>query len=212
MNINSIEPVATVPNQFFPLPGRSKSVNTAQNTGSVFAALLENNAGSLLQDVNQTSSQDNSLFGIADLIDLSPPAQSYLNWLNVNNGSSIVGSDGFILSAQQQDQISAIIAKYKDALFNIGTYNNIIRDLAAAGLSPDQLSVQDATRSVNLSQILLDALNGQNSTMDFLNFFNNPTEQANTNGYILQIITEWESISTQFNASSAVNTNAPLIG
>ena len=213
MSTSTIEPTAAISSVFFPLLGQPITANDTSNTTAAFASLLANNTSSLLTDLTQSSSQDATLFGIADLVNLSPQAQSYLNWLNmsdVNSASSIVGGNGFILTAQQQSQISAIIAKYKDALFNIGTYNNIMKDLAAAGLSPDQLAAQDATSSMNLTQMLLDALNGQSSSADFLNFFNNPTEQANTNSYKLQIINQWESVSTQFNV--AANSNTPLVG
>ncbi|MDE3059836.1 MAG: hypothetical protein KGJ06_02365 [Pseudomonadota bacterium] len=166
------------------------------------AGTPKNATNSLLQAMSQAAPQDSSA-GISDLVDLSPQAQSILNQMNSGSTAApgLNPGSGFVLSPQQQQQISAILAKYKDAPFTQDTYNQIQNDLKAAGLSPDQLSLEDQAKKFDPTQVLVDALNGINSPTDN-NLFGNSSEQANASSYMQQIVSQWRNISST--AGSAV--------
>jgi hypothetical protein len=193
MSDTTINP-ALYSGQYYPLPNQSTAMNDSTAGG-------DTSTDSVLQALMQATPQDSSPLVTTDLVDLSPQAQSILNEFGnggTDNGSA---SNGFILSTQQQQQIKAILAKYKDAPFTQDTYNNIQADLKAAGLSPDQLSIQDEIRSFNPTKVMIDALNGIDDSSDISNFGNNPAEQANANSYMQQIFNQWQNISTTANSA-----------
>jgi hypothetical protein len=149
--------------------------------------------------------ENSSLSGNSDLVDLSPEAQSYLAALGMGDPSG-AGQDtgsggGFLLTPQQQQQIGDILAKYKDAPFTQDTYNQIQNDLKAAGLSPDQLALEDQMRTFNPTQILLDALDGVQTDPNAGNFLSNNNEQGNADSYMQQIVSQWQSLSTTAEAA-----------
>lgn len=186
-----ISPVASIP-ALFPVPNPARNLDAGN---------------SLLLQLNPASPQQPSTFAIADTIDLSPQAQSFIDFfdlvsdVNSNSAGSGLNSGGFILNDAQQATFDAIIASYKDAPFNADTYAQILSDLEAAGLSPAQLALRNASSS-GLSSLLLGILNGQYSTADFFNFFNSPTTSGlNAAYYNQQVISAWEGVSTQYPTS-----------
>lgn len=155
-----------------------------------------NNQDALLQALGASSGNSSSSVP-TDFLDLSPEAQKLLAQINGSgNGSDSVSKNGFILTPKQQQQIRDILEKYKDAPFTQETFNQIQNDLKAAGLSPDKLAAVEQIHNFNSTGILLDALNGVDSSANFSDFFNNGDAQEKANNYMKQIVSAWQSIST----------------
>ena len=180
-----INPVFSIP-ALLPIPNPVRNLD-AGNT--------------LLLQLNRTTTQQSSSFNTTDIIDLSPEAQSFIDFYNLvndvnsNNAGTDLGNGALILNDAQQTTFDAIITSYKDAPFNADTYAKLLSDLAAAGLSQAQLT---ATSS-SLPGILLGTLNGQFSTADFFNFFTTPTTQSLNAAYYNQlVISAWQNTSTQY--------------
>ncbi|MBV8939088.1 MAG: hypothetical protein JO089_04540 [Alphaproteobacteria bacterium] len=207
MTTTTINP-ALYSGQYYQLSGQPTGAGDDAATGA------QSLGDSLLQALNATpgSATDMSSFA-GDLVDLSPQAQSILG-LGGAHGASASGSaagTGFVLSTQQQQQISAILAKYKDAPMTQDTYNQIQNDLKAAGLSPDQLALQNQMRSFNPTQTLMNALDGIGDSSDSINAGDNSTGQANAARYMQQIIRQWQSISTTNGSGASAAAPTSLI-
>lgn len=156
-----------------------------------------------------TSAQEVSPLNTADIVDLSPIAQTYLSrYNNLNRYGDIFGnyySDtfGFYLTQAQEEKIAEILAKHKGEPANQETFDRIFADLAANGLSPQQLAAQDQLQFFDPFASLLGVAGTTSSNDNFLdNTLNTPlthnsfpNEQANMNAYILQIITQFLGIS-----------------
>lgn len=202
-------------------PSGGTSTTNVNPTSSLLQAL---NA----TDGSSSGSADNSAF----LLDLSPQAQQLLNGTNSSTDSTaslagaLSGTDGtslasllggggasstgslfggnsnFSLTADQKQAISNILAKYKDAPYTQATFNNIQNDLAAAGLSPSLLSMQDQAKSFDPAIVLLDALNGTTTDTGALFGTNPQGEQTKQTNYMQGIIQQWQSISTDYQAQA----------
>lgn len=172
-----------------------------RNAASASALLTAANENVLLSALGQTASADESLLNIADILDLSPQAQNEISFFNLVSGANtnvVTGGASLTLTVEQRTQFDDIVAKYKDAPFNGDTYAKILADLAAAGLSPEQLALQTGNTSLSLAALFLNALDGGGNT-DFFNIFSTPLQQDNTTAFSQQVISQWESVSTQFN-------------
>jgi len=107
-----------------------------------------------------TAEVPQNLLADAYQIDLSPAARSYLSGSNA--ASSVLGNfDGFTLNQTQKDKIDSIIAKFADAPYTQETFNQIQAELQRAGLSPDQLAVQQQVKDFSTTQMLIEALGGK---------------------------------------------------
>jgi len=108
----------------------------------------------LLSAVNSggETAQISAASGSAYLLDLSPEAQSYLNdnispldtagYLSATALAS-GQNQAFISGRIQQQQINNILQKYNSAPGTQADYEQIQTDLQAAGLSANQLSIQE---------------------------------------------------------------------
>lgn len=207
MFTSNINPASPASNQFHPLPPRqppANSVSRARNADAAFPAF----GFDALLGTGGTSS---SILDVADFIDLSPEAQNLLDFFSGAagglTGNPVLDNNGIILTDVQQAQISAIIAKFRDAPFSADTFHDIMQELKAAGLSPEQLAAQSEGSPLALSNIFLRALDGQDSTgatSDFLTF-SNQDDRATRDAYLRQIFSEWERISTQFRPLAIAN-------
>lgn len=126
-------------------------------------------------------------------LNLSPEAQRYLNG----------ASDNFLLSAGQKQAISSIIAQYKDAPFTQGTFVQIQKDLAGAGLGVQQLSLKDKLQNFSPTTVLLEALNDTAADSEAATASLDTASQNKANNYLKSIVSEWQSISTTISAGSA---------
>jgi hypothetical protein len=176
------------------------------NVGSVPYVYSDN---SLLLGID-SSQPDNNPLDVADILSLSPQAQSYIDFTNLVSNTPAdpaLGGAALNLSDDQKAKFDATIDKYKDAPFTHETYVKILNDLAAQGLSAEQIALQSAPPSFDLSAILLDTLSGENSSSsNVLNLFTG-TQQAQTVDFNQQVVAQWESVSTQYNPSEYI----PLI-
>jgi len=189
--------------QYYQLSGQSQN-----NTGTT--SLGSTSLASLLG----TDSTTNSSNGVSDILNLSPAAQSIVDSLNASGTStsstdSSSGNTTFLLTPAQQAQISAILAKYKDAPQTQATFDQIQNDLNAAGLGPKQLAQADSIQSFNATQIFLDALNGK---ADAIPTANDSTEQTKSANYMQSIISQWKSMSSQSAPSGAASTDTTAAG
>ena len=161
-------------------------------------------ADALLQAFNSSSSSSDSSNTDGFFLDLSPQAQSALsNFTGANNGINAFGNNqSFTLTAQQQKTLTSILAKYKDAPINQDTFNSIQKDLAVAGLGPNQLSFQDQAQNFNPTGLLLNALDGASVDTSGIS---SSDENTKANNYIQQVIDQWKVIA---GAASSASTGA----
>lgn len=188
---------------FFQLSGQSTTSNSSSSGSGTVTSLAE-----ALAQTDSASSGNNS--GSSFLLDLSPDAQKYLQNLSSGSGSN-ASANGFLLTSAQKQQISDILAKYKDAPYTQATYESIQNDLKAAGLSPQQLSLQDQIRQFNPVSVLVDALSGKSSGSP-MDLGSSPDENANANAYMQGIVDQWKSTSTTANDSTAGGEVDPASG
>jgi len=197
----AINPPPSVPSQFFPLPNRQPPVNNASRANNADAAFPSAGFGVLLGIGASPTQNPSSILDVADLISLSPQAQSFLDFFN-DAAKGLVGNNalednGIVLTDAQQAQITAIIMKFKDAPFSVDTFNAIVSDLSKEVLSPAQLAAKEQVNPFSLSEIFLRALSGEISSSDFPSF-NSPADHTSEDAYRTQLFSEWERISSQF--------------
>ena len=146
------------------------------------------------------------------LLNLSAEAQAYIKSLaaaqqttsSTQQTSQPSNTSSFVLSRAQQKTIDSILAKYKDAPYNEGTFKAIQADLDDAGLSAQTLGAQEMVRSFNATQFLLDALNGtdssnQSSPLDTLMGNGSEDETAISDKYynfMSNVVDRWKAVST----------------
>lgn len=160
--------------------------------GNPQSAVATNSTSSLLQALSGgTAPSSNSN---AYLLDLSPAAQQYLNGSGGSSPSLSNSATNFTLSAKDKQAITDILTKYKDAPQTQATFNSIQNDLNAAGLGAGQMSQKDKIGNFNATQLLIDALNGKDSTVP--PGADSSAEQTKSGNYMQQIIKQWQAIST----------------
>lgn len=173
-------------------------LGSQQNTTTAPTTL----AAALQQQSDQSSSSSDSAYQL----NLSSDANDYLNSLlsatNQSNSDSTNSADSipdnFVLTPDQQNQLTAIIEKYKDVPQTQDTFNQIQDDLKKAGLDPDTLAAKEQVKNFNPTNVLLAILSGKSSS-DI-----NPTDpqelQAKYNSqktnYLQQITDLWQKSST----------------
>ncbi len=186
---------------YYQLSGQQSDL--LSNGGSTAAS---NPTQSLLDALDSvTTSSDSSGSNNSYTLDLSPAAQELLNAgsSTSSTASSSSGSDTFTLTTAQQNTITAIIEKYKDAPQDQATFDEIQNDLNAAGLSPEQLAAQDQVTSLNPTSMLLDALNGNYTDPASQSISQSSTEQSKMSQYMQNIITFWQNSSSGSSVSSS---------
>ncbi len=159
---------------------------------------------SLLQNLASQVGNDNDLFNVADIIDLSPQAQLILAGENgtdslLAGSSEVTETPNFVLTDAQQRKINDIVLKHRDEPFNQKTFDRIQEDLRAAGLSPDQLALADVARTASLdtSALFLDTLSGNDTNLNVVFSQDGLSEQANADAYIRMIYNLWRATTSQ---------------
>jgi len=164
-------------------------------------ATSTNPTSALLQDLSQSENATQSAASSeAYLLDLSPSAQQYLSGGGSANTPLNPSTGSFTLTSQQQQAITNILAKYKNAPYNQATFNAIQNDLKAAGLDPATLARIDQAKSFNPTALLIDDLNGNGSAADAML---TPDESTKEGNYMQHIISQWQTISGNTNSSSS---------
>jgi hypothetical protein len=201
--------INTLPNAYYQLNSTGSGLAGSQAAPNATDALLQ--AMSAMDSSGNSSSSNSS---DAFLLDLSPQAQGLLNGIggtsSAASAADIFGANtNFLLSTQQQQQISSILAKYKNAPYTQDTFNQIQNDLNSAGLGPSILSMKDQTQSFDPSLVLIDALNGTATDSSSLLGSSTSTagEQTKSTNYMQSIIKQWQNISTTYQASSSAATS-----
>lgn len=138
--------------------------------------------------------------GSAYMLDLSEEARNYLTSGTMPTPEKLTGKERFSLSEKQQQQIEAIIGKYKDAPVTQQTYDQIQFDLREAYLAPDQLSMQHTVSSFNATQSLLDAMGGDFSEMGGIDDASSqdPANKTRSSNYMVDIVSHWQDVSSQY--------------
>lgn len=209
-----ISPTASVSNQYYPLPERrpgANSISRARDTDAAYPAYSFDR----LLNIGGTSSS--SVFGVEDFVDLSPQAQDFIDFFNGAAsgfaGSPVLEDSSIILTDAQQAQISAIILQFRDAPFTVDTYRDIKRALEDAGLSPEQIAVQNAAASpLTITQLFLRALGAEEQgTSNNILTFDSQSTRDTSDAYTRMIFAEWERISTQFRPPLIANFIQPPV-
>lgn len=169
-------------NGYYSLKDSSTSTASEDSAAAKLASLLSGDS----KAANQPGAATNSY-----LLDLSPEAQSYLSNLQ-QGGAQQKGDAEFILSREQQQQVAAVLAKYKDAPFTQETFEKIQDELSSIGLSAQALAAKEQVRNVNPTMMLLNALNGIETDLNA----NQTDSTAKSDNYIEKLIMQWEKIST----------------
>jgi len=172
------------------------SIGSLPNTGYYQLSNPSGGAGNIAATPSLASALAGAASGSAAdsnayLLDLSPEAQKYMSTGAIPTAT---GNSSFTLSAQQQQDISAIIAKYKDAPYTQDTFNHIQNDLNAAGLGAEQMVRMDQIRNFNPTQLLIDSLSGNYTASDAQT--STAGQEAKSSNYMQQIISQWKTVST----------------
>ncbi len=190
----------------------NSSTSTSISTSSSSSSSLSDTLASLLDsdsaDTADGGSSDNSY-----MLDLSPEAQSYLSSMNMASSTSTgtastptTSSSDIILTNAQQAKLNQIIDKYKDAPYTQDTFDDMQNDLEEAGLGTDQLNAEDRMRSLNPTQMLIDALNGQTDDLSSLTDTSNDATKA-TN-FMNKVISQWQGVSSTYDPNADADSTA----
>ncbi len=192
------------------------------STGSQSQTSGTSTTQSLISALNGTSSTNGPNTDSAYMLNLSPQAKAYINSQNATgtnttasllnsltgsgssnsaSGTALGASQNFTLSANQQQKITDILTKYKDAPYTQDTYNKIQNDLNKAGLGSNTLMMEDKAKTFNAPLVLINALNGGNSSDTGVT--SDSDEQAKASSYMQGIISQWKNISG--NAATATS-------
>ncbi|MDX1975287.1 MAG: hypothetical protein SFT92_06385 [Rickettsiales bacterium] len=170
---------------YYQLPNQQSGLDASGLT----SALRNTNTPSLASQLSGTST--------TDILDLSPQAKQYLSSYQSQTTSL---DTNFILSSKQRQQITDVLANYKNAELTQENFEKIQDELKKIGLAPDQLAQQDSIRSFNPTQMFLNALSGKSSDMATAN---DDTRQTKKSNYIESIVAQWQSIQASGDASSS---------
>jgi len=158
-------------------------------------------ANMLLQALDGANPASSSTGSPAYSLDLSPTAQNYLSGLNGTSTTTTGGTDTFQLSTKQQQTLTAILAKYKDAPYTQDTFNSIQNDLNAAGLGTTTLQAKDKAQSFNPTNVLIAYLNGNSAAADAA-MPSDSQEQTKAGNFMQSVADQWKNISTTYKSGS----------
>ena len=155
----------------------------------------------LLQALSGTNTNTTAASDPAYLLNLSPQAQSYLSGTPTSSATSALsGNSSFSLSSKQQQTITDILTKYKDAPYTQDTFNSIQNDLNAAGLGASTLKMIDQAKNFNPTALLLGALSGNYTAATTVD---SATETGKANSYIQGVIKQWQGVSTTYQSAKS---------
>ena len=151
----------------------------------------------LLSALNGPNVANTSTNNGAYVLSLSAQAQSYLSGASSYNPT---GNSAFSLSTKQQQAVTDILTRFKDAPYTQNTFNAIQDDLKSAGLGSDVLKLEDQAKNFNTTGILISYLSG--NTPASQTSVDSSTENTKANNYIQSVIKQWQAISTTYKSAS----------
>jgi hypothetical protein len=166
------------------------------SSASTSATSLDSLVQSLLSSGSGASNNTN-----AYLLDLSPEAQQILGTGATGTTSADGSSTRFVLTQAQQTAIENILEKFKGDPLTQDTFDQIQSALAAAGLSPQQLGAQDQIASFNPTNVLLEALSGNYTSIETPGA-SASTEQTKETNYLQSIVSLWKSENSTTSSGS----------
>ncbi len=163
MSVSAISPIS---NSVIFTPANNVSAandNAAAVNNANFALLLADSITSasdtgLSPDVTAATTQGDT--SLLDIVDLSPDAQNILDAISGNPTNNVDITDTLPLTAAQQTQVNNIFQQFEGVPFSESVFVQIETELQNAGLSPEQLLIEQALSNMQPGQTLLDALNG----------------------------------------------------
>ena len=171
------------------------STSTAQSTLTDYLAQAQG------KDIGNASSSSGNSY----LLDLSAEAQAYLTSGNGSGGGSQGSSTSstgasIVLSPVEQDKLTAILQKYKNAPYTEATFQNIQKDMSAAGIGADSLAAKAEMRNLNPSAMLLNALNGGDGSVGTVG---NSTDIASMEtSFMGKVNSQWQAISSDYDSTT----------
>jgi hypothetical protein len=196
----------------------SSNVSNASLTDSLVAMLNQastgssGSAGSTLTDAlaaaqgTSSTGAGNASSNDSYLLDLSPEAQAYLSNSSASGAATSTGSAtsatgyGIVLSPVQQDKLTAILEKYKDAPYTDTTFQSIQKDMKAAGIGADALAGQSEMRNLSPTAMLLNALSGGDASVGTIG---GSADIANMEtNFLGQVTSQWQTMSSDYDATT----------
>ena len=183
----------------------------SSGSGSSTASTASSSALQQLEAALSEGDTSSSASGASSfLLDLSPAAQALMS--GSSSSSSASGSStSFNLTSAQISKIESIVEQFKNDPATQATFDEIQKALAAAGLSPEQLSAQDQVKSFDPTSALLDALSGNYTAIQ------SPTasaenEQTKQSGYLQDILKLWQQDSKASSTSGSSSASGTATG
>ncbi len=200
--------------QYYTLASTLNSSTTSTGSDSSTSAATDPSILDAFAAVDGSSDDPtNTNNGNSYLLDLSPSAQAYLqNYSGSSSNNSTSSSNGaaVVLNFQQQNTLTAILQKYKDAPYTDATFQQIQNDMSAAGIGADSLAAQAQMRAVNPTLMLLDALNGGSGSVGTIGSSSDIMTQETA--FMKQVADQWSQISTTVNDSVSGGTDTTTGG
>ncbi len=166
--------------------------NTTYNGSNSYYSLNQSNtvaASGASATANAASIPTLSSTG-AYMLDLSPEAQQYLS-----QSSNILSNQSFVLSSAQRKTLEGVLEKYRNVPLTQDNYNKLQDDLRDAGLSSEQLALQERVRSFNPTGIFINILSGKTDNLTDIQNAQSQTTQTKSAQYMSEIVNAWKSIA-----------------
>jgi hypothetical protein len=143
----------------------------------------------------QKSSTTTSTSG-GDTVTLSASAQALLSKLTQKNY-------GFTLTAKQQEQIQAVLTKYKSEPQTQETYDKIQKDLKKLRLDTATLAAKESAKSFSMKGLMQSIISGNTTASE-----TNATESKKTialkkDQYARQLVSDWSAIIPKTTSTTA---------
>ena len=178
------------------------STSTAQSTLTDYLAQAQGT------DIGNASSSSGNSY----LLDLSAEAQAYLTSGNGSGGGSQGSSTSstgasIVLSPVEQDKLTAILQKYKNAPYTEATFQSIQKDMSAAGIGADSLAAKAEMRNLNPTAMLLNALNGGDGSVGTVGNSTDITSMETS--FMGKVNSQWQAISSDYDSTTGGSKSQP---
>lgn len=159
---------------------------TSQSNSGSASSFLSNSLKNSTTSTGTTSSSTTD----GDTVTLSAAAQALL--AKSADSTSTKKDYGFTLTAKQQEQLKAVLERYKDKPQNQANYDAIQKDLKKYRLDTVSMAAKDSAKSFNIKSIMYSILGGKDVS-------NGTTERAQAlatkkSAYAVQIVADWKTI------------------
>jgi hypothetical protein len=160
----------------------NSQTNSGSNSSSTSAFLSSAKAASTATSSTTSATAD------GDSVTLSAAAQALL----AKSSSKTAKNYGFTLTAKQQEQLTAVLDKYKDKPQTQENYDAIQKDLKKYRLDTVNMAAKDSAKSFNIKSLMFSILSGKDVS-------SGTTERAQAlatkkSTYAEQIVADWKTI------------------